>query len=310
MSNPLLAPSKFGRGAGPPTTWPGGQPAGPSGGPSGAPFPPPGGASWPPPPPGGSSPPPHPGGSFPPPAPPGARGTLRRQGVASATAVLLGIVLVTAVVGWNLVRTSTEVVLTGDGQVVEQTSVDLPLWLFPAIIVGFVLAMAAFFRPPWARVLGPLYAVVEGLVVGAVSRFYEEQFEGIVLQAVGLTMAVFLVMLVLYATGRIRVTPRFRQGIIAATGAILLVYVATAVMHLFGGNMPFIHDAGPVGIGFSLVVVTIAALNLTLDFDFIDRAERAGAPRELEWFAALGLTVTLVWLYLEILRLLAKLNRR
>lgn len=309
MSNPLLAPSKFGPAAGPPTTWPGGQPAGPTGGPSGAPFPPPPGA-WPPPPPGGSFPPPHPGGSFPPPAAPGARGTLRRQGVASATAVLLGIILVAAVVGWNVVRTSTDVVLTADGQVVQQTTVDLPLWLLPAALVAIAAVIAAFFRPPWARFLGPLYAVVEGLVVGVISRFYEEQFDGIVLQAVGLTMAVFLVMLVLYATGRIRVTPRFRQGVIAATGAILIVYVATAVMRLFGGNMPFIHDAGPVGIGFSLVVITIAALNLTLDFDFIDRAERAGAPRQLEWFAALGLTVTLVWLYLEILRLLAKLNRR
>ncbi|HEX7136147.1 MAG TPA: Bax inhibitor-1/YccA family protein, partial [Iamia sp.] len=114
---------------------------------------------------------------------------------------------------------------------------------------------------------------------------------------------------VLYATGRIRVTPRFRLGVIAATGGIFLIYLATAVMRLFSSDIPFIHDAGPIGIGFSLVVVVIAALNLTLDFDFIDKAEQAGAPRQLEWFAALGLVVTLVWLYLELLRLLGKLRR-
>jgi uncharacterized YccA/Bax inhibitor family protein len=299
MSNPLLAPEKFGPGAGPPTAWPGGQPAGPQG----APFPPPAGTS------GGGWPPPHPGGTAPPPPRPGAGGTLRRQGVASATAVLLAIIAVTGVVGWNVVTTRTEPVLTERG-VVEQTTTDIPAWIFLALIVGFVLVLATYFRPAWARVTAPLYAVAEGLLVGAISKVYEVRFEGIVLQAVGLTIGVFAMMLVLYATGRIRVTPRFRLGIIAATGGIVLIYLATAVMRLFGGDMPFLHGTGPVGIGFSLVVVVIAALNLTLDFDFIDRAEQAGAPRQLEWFAALGLVVTLVWLYLELLRLLGKLRSR
>ncbi|HMJ77950.1 MAG TPA: Bax inhibitor-1/YccA family protein [Iamia sp.] len=286
MSNPLLDPAKFGPAAGPPTAWPG-QP--------GAPVPPAAdnvpGAPWPPPPPSGSG------------------ATLRRQGVASATAVLLAIIAVVGIVGWNLVKTTTDVVVNAQGQVVEETSVSIPPWMIGAVLLGFVLVIATYFKPAWARVTAPLYAVAEGLFVGAISKFYEVRFEGIVLQAVGLTIGVFVIMLVLYATGRIRVTPRFRLGIIAATGGIMLIYVATAVMRLFGGDMPYIHGAGPVGIGFSLVVVVIAALNLTLDFDFIDRAERAGAPRELEWFAALGLVVTLVWLYLELLRLLGKIRR-
>ncbi len=152
--------------------------------------------------------------------------------------------------------------------------------------------------------------MAEGIFVGAISKAYEVEFEGIVLQAVGLTIGVFLMMLVLYATGRIRVTPRFRLGVIAATGGILLVYLVSFVLSLFGSGVPYIHGNGLVGIGFSVVVVVIAALNLTLDFDFIDKAEQAGAPKYMEWFAALGLVVTLVWLYLEILRLLAKLRSR
>jgi uncharacterized YccA/Bax inhibitor family protein len=230
--------------------------------------------------------------------------------VASATAVLLAIIAVVGIVGWNLVTTGTEVGTNSLGQVVERETVSIPPWIFLAAIVGFLLVLGTYFRPAWAKVTAPLYAVAEGLLVGAVSKVYEVRFDGIVLQAVGLTIGVFAMMLVLYATGRIRVTPRFRLGIIAATGGIVLIYLATAVMRLFGGDMPFIHGTGVMGIGFSLVVVVIAALNLTLDFDFIDRAERAGAPREMEWFAALGLVVTLVWLYLELLRLLGKLRSR
>jgi uncharacterized YccA/Bax inhibitor family protein len=288
MSNPLLDPAKFGPTAGPPTAWPG-QP--------GAPVPPAAdnvpGSPWPPPPPR-----------------PGAGATLRRSGVASATAVLLGIIAVVGVVGWNMVTTEVTVGLNDQGQVVEQTSVDIPPWIILAVFVGLGLVIATYFRPLWARFTAPLYAVAEGLLVGAISKVYEVRFEGIVLQAVGLTIGVFAMMLVLYATGRIRVTPRFRLGIIAATGGIMLIYLATGIMRLFGGDMPFIHGTGAMGIGFSLVVVVIAALNLTLDFDFIDKAEQAGAPRQLEWFAALGLVVTLVWLYLELLRLLGKLRSR
>src|SRR5690606_11313103 len=149
-----------------------------------------------------------------------------------------------------------------------------------------------------ARFTAPLYAVVQGLVVGAISHFYEATYEGIVLQAVGLTVGVFVLMLVLYATGTVRVTDKLRKGIFAATGAGARVFLATLLMRIFGADVPFSHDSGPVGILFSLVVVGIAASNLLLAFDFIERGVKMGAPRHMEWYGAFGLLVTLVWLYL------------
>lgn len=281
----MLRPDKFSPASGPPATWPGG--AGP-----GRPIPPAADNV--------------PGGPWPPPT---AEPTLRRGGVASATAVLLAIICATGVIGWNAVSTTTTTGLNSEGQVVESTSITIPPWVIIAVFVGLGFALVSFFKPTWARVTAPLYAVAEGIFVGAISKAYEAEFDGIVLQAVALTIGVFSVMLVLYATGRIRVTPRFRLGVIAATGAVFLIYMVSFIISLFGGGVPYIHDNGLVGIGFSLVVVVIAALNLTLDFDFIDRAEQAGAPQHMEWFAALGLVVTLVWLYLEMLRLLSKLRR-
>ncbi|MGI8937062.1 MAG: Bax inhibitor-1/YccA family membrane protein [Iamia sp.] len=285
MTNPLMRADKFAPTSGPPTAWPGG--AGP-----GAPVPPAADNV--------------PGGPWPPPT---AEPTLRKGGVASATAVLLAIICATGVIGWNAVSTTTANVVNDSGQAAEQTDISIPPWIIIAVFVGLGLALLTFFKPTWARVTAPLYAVAEGVFLGAISKAYETQYEGIVLQAVGLTIAVFAMMLVLYATGRIRVTPRFRLGVIAATGGIFLVYMVSFVVSLFGGNVPFIHDSGPIGIGFSLFVVVIAALMLTLDFDFIDRAEQAGAPQHMEWFAALSLVVTLVWLYLEMLRLLSKIRR-
>lgn len=239
-----------------------------------------------------------------PPAGPTAEDTLRRGGVASATGVLLAIICVTGVIGWNAVTPAVEV----NDRIVR--SAEIPFWIFGAMIGAFVLVIATFFVPKIARITAPLYAAAEGLVVGAISQVYEAQYDGIVLQAIGLTIGVFAAMLVLYATGRIRVTPRFRLMVVAATAGVCLIYLATFIVGLFGGNIPYIHGNGAIGIGFSLVVVAIAAMNLALDFDFVDRAEQAGAPRHMEWFAALSLTVTLVWLYLELLRLLAKLRSR
>ena len=296
MSNPLLREDKFSAPDRPPTAWPSAERPGwgAPGAPTGPPVPP--------------APDNRPGTAWPP-GGPSSEPTLRRGGVASATAVLLTIICVTGAVGWAAVTTTPEV-RDELGRVVQQPTVDIPVWIWGALIAGLALALVSFFKPRLARVTAPLYAVAEGFVVGAISHAYEFRYEGIVLQAVGLTVGVFAIMLVLYATGRIRVTPRFRLGLIAATGGVMLIYMATFVLRIFGGDIPFIHDAGPIGIGFSLVVVVIAALNLTLDFDFIDRAERAGAPRSMEWFAALGLVVTLVWLYLELLRLLSKLRSR
>lgn len=282
----MLRAEKFTPASAPPTAWPRGS-----------------GGSVPPAPDNVAGPP------WPPPAPPTAEPTLRRGGVASATAVLLAIICITGTVGWNAVTTTTTTGVDSQGQLVESTSASIPPWIIITVFVGLGLALLSFFKPTWARVTAPLYAVAQGVFVGAISKVYEAQYEGIVLQAVGLTIGVFAVMLVLYATGRIRVTPRFRLGVIAATGGVLIVYLVSFVIGLFGGGVPLIHDAGVVGIGFSLVVVVIAALNLTLDFDFVDRAEQAGAPKHLEWFAALSLVVTLVWLYLEMLRLLSKLRR-
>lgn len=229
--------------------------------------------------------------------------TMRLGGTLSASAILLGFLLVAAYFGYQAVTTTT--VSTPQG---PETSVDMPPWLIGSFIVALVLAIVTIVKPKFARVTAPLFAVAEGLVVGAISHAYEAQFDGIVLQAVGLTIGVFVMMLVLYGTGTIKVTDKLRKGIFAATGAVALVYLATIGARMFGAEIPMIHDSGPVGILFSLVVVGIASANLLLDFDFIERGVKMGAPRYMEWFGAFGLMVTLVWLYLELLRLLSKLR--
>jgi uncharacterized YccA/Bax inhibitor family protein len=159
-------------------------------------------------------------------------------------------------------------------------------------------------------VTAPLYAVLEGLAIGGISAFFEARFPGIVIQAVALTFGTLLCLLLVYKARIIKVTAHFRLGVVAATGGIALIYFITIVLGFFGIRMPYIHDSGIIGIGFSLFVVTIAALNLVLDFDFIEKGAASGAPKFMEWYAAFGLVVTLIWLYLEILRLLAKIGSR
>ena len=186
--------------------------------------------------------------------------------------------------------------------------------LTPAILVGgiggFIVALVTIFKPRVAPYTSPFYAVLEGLLLGAISARYAAQYAGLPLQAVGLTFMVFLAMLTLYQTRIIKVTEKFRFGVVAATGGIALFYVLSFVLAMFGVQIPMVHDAGLVGIGFSLIVVGVAALNLVLDFDFIERGVQAQAPKYMEWYGAFGLLVTLVWLYLEMLRLLSKLQRR
>lgn len=177
-------------------------------------------------------------------------------------------------------------------------------------IGGLVFAFATIFKPTWAPVTAPVYAALQGLFVGGLSAILEAQFPGIVLQAVLLTFGVMLTMLLAYRAGVIKVTRKFRMGLVAATGGIFLIYMATWVLGFFGVSIPYIHGSGPIGIGFSVVVIIIAALNLVLDFDFIETGAEMGAPKHMEWYGAFGLIVTLVWLYIEILRLLSKLNRR
>ncbi|MBD3319952.1 MAG: hypothetical protein GF350_02550 [Chitinivibrionales bacterium] len=177
-------------------------------------------------------------------------------------------------------------------------------------IGGLVAALVTIFKKEWAPTTAPVYAVFEGMFLGAISSIYESMYPGIVTNAIMLTFGILLALLLAYKSGIIKVTDNFRLGIVAATGGIALVYMISFVIGIFGIRMPFIHDAGPLGIGISLFIVVIAALNLVLDFDFIERGAEFGAPKYMEWYAAFGLLVTLVWLYLEILRLLAKLNRR
>jgi uncharacterized YccA/Bax inhibitor family protein len=178
-------------------------------------------------------------------------------------------------------------------------------------IGGLVVAIVTIFKKEWSPVTAPLYAVLEGLFIGAVSAMFELRFPGIVMQAAGLTFGTLGALLLAYRSGLIRATENFKLGVVAATGGIALLYLANIGMRLFGfEGMGFIHESSWIGIAFSGFVVVIAALNLVLDFDFIEQGVEHGAPKYMEWYAAFGLLVTLIWLYLEILRLLAKLQSR
>ena len=173
---------------------------------------------------------------------------------------------------------------------------------------GFIVAMVLCFKQTWAPVLAPVYAVLEGLFLGGISAVFAARFGGIVFQAVAMTFGTLFALLAAYQSGYIRATEKFKLGVIAATGGIAVVYLVSMVLGFFGVQIPGIFGSGAVGIGFSVVVVVIAALNLVLDFDLIERGAQAGAPKYMEWYGAFSLMVTLVWLYLEILRLLAKLK--
>lgn len=184
-------------------------------------------------------------------------------------------------------------------------------WVFGGAIVGLITALVICFKHAWAPMLAPVYALAEGLFLGGVSAGFEAQYPGIVIQAVGGTFGTLACLLLAYQSGLIRATENFKLGIVAATGGIALLYLVTFIGGLFGFPLfSSLFGSGIIGIGFSVVVVSIAALNLVLDFDFIEQAADRGAPKYLEWYGAFALMVTLVWLYLEILRLLAKLNDR
>jgi uncharacterized YccA/Bax inhibitor family protein len=218
-------------------------------------------------------------------------------GTVWATAALLVLVVVTGVFGWNSVDATAE-------------SVSLPGWLFPVVLGALGVAILTIFKPDLARFTAPVYALLQGAFLGAISAAYNTTYDGIVVQAVGLTIGVFAIMLFLFGTRIIKVTDKLRMGIVAATGAIFLVYMANLVLSFFDAEVPFLHDTGAMGIGISLLIVGVAAFNLLLDFDFVERGVAAGAPKKMEWYAAFGLLVTIIWLYLELLRLLAKLQSR
>lgn len=221
--------------------------------------------------------------------------TLTLQGTVNKTVTLLALVVIGAAWSWNLFY--------------NQGSAAVQPWMMTGVIGGLMVALVTIFKPAWSPATAPAYAVLEGLALGGVSALFEVRFPGIVIQAVGLTFGVLFCLLMAYRTGLIRASQNFRLGVTAATGAIALMYLAGFIGSFFGWDIPYIHESGMIGIGFSLFVVAVASLNLVLDFDFIERGEGV-APKYMEWYGAFGLLVTLVWLYMELLRLLSKLRER
>jgi len=219
------------------------------------------------------------------------------QGTVNKSGILLILLLLTSFYVWNMFFTK------------EDISGVMP-WMWGGLIGGLLFAFITIFKKTWAPITAPIYALLEGLFIGGISAFFEARFPGIVLQAVALTFGTLLCLLIAYKSRLIKVTQNFRLGIVAATGGIFLIYLATFILGFFGMSVPYIHENGLIGIGFSLFVVVIAALNLVLDFDFIEKGSEQRAPKYMEWYAAFGLIVTLVWLYIEILRLLSKLHSR
>ncbi|GAB3743169.1 Bax inhibitor-1/YccA family protein [Lysobacter olei] len=227
----------------------------------------------------------------------GAQDAMTLNGTVNKTAFLLVLTLAGAMYTWSLFFSSNG-------------TANLMPYVLVGGLGGFVVSLVTIFKKTWAPVTAPLYAALEGLFIGAISAVFELKFPGIVMQAVGLTFGTLAALLMAYRSGLIKATENFKLGVVAATGGIALLYLVNIVMGFFGKSMPFIHDSGLMGIAFSGFVVVIAALNLVLDFDFIESGVEQRAPKYMEWYAAFGLLVTLVWLYLEILRLLSKLQSR
>ncbi len=194
---------------------------------------------------------------------------------------------------------------------IETASHSIIPYLWGGLIGGLICALAIIFKPTWSPYLAPVYGLLEGLFLGSISAVlndaFAEKYPGLVLQAVGLTFGVAIAMFLLYNFRVIRATEKFRSIIISATMGIFIFYLITLVLGLFHVNMPFMYDASPLGIGISLFVIAIAALNLILDFDMIERGAEQGAPKFMEWYGAFGLLVTIIWLYIEILKLLSRI---
>ena len=209
------------------------------------------------------------------------------DGAVNKTGILLGLCIGGAYFGWNS-----------------------PGLVMPAILIGFVIAIFTIFRPKNSPYTAPAYAVIEGVALGGITMIFEAQYPGIGIQAIGLTFGILASLLFCYKSGIIKPTENFRLMIFAGTMGIFILYLVSFIMSFFGNSIGFIHSNGLFGIGFSLFVVAIASLNLVLDFDFIEEGAEKGMPKYLEWYGAFSLMVTLIWLYLEILRLLAKIRSR
>jgi len=185
----------------------------------------------------------------------------------------------------------------------------MPLMLV-GMFGGLIFALITSFKKEWSPVTAPIYALLEGLVLGGLSAVMDLRYPGIGIEAVSLTFGTLFVLLLAYRSGLIQVTQKFRLGVVAATGGIFVFYLLQMLLGFFHIQFLSINGSGVIGIGFSLIVVAVAALNLVLDFDFIERGVQMGAPKYMEWYGAFGIVVTLVWLYIEILRLLTKINNR
>ncbi len=218
-------------------------------------------------------------------------GTVNRAGI------LLICVLVTAVWTWNQFLATRDLSAVGPYAMIGG-------------IGGFIMALVTIFKKEWSPVTAPIYALLEGLLLGSISAMFELRFPGIAMESVALTFGTCFCLLIAYRSGLIRATQKFTLGMVAATGGIAIVYLGTMALGFFGVQIPYIYGSGPVGILFSLVVVVIAALNLILDFDVIEQGALRGAPKYMEWYGAFGLMVTLIWLYLEMIRLLSKIRDR
>ena len=233
--------------------------------------------------------------------------SMTMRGTAWATAALLTLLLISAAFGWVQTGDPTTS-LTPEGTEVVNYTIPMLAWV--GVGIGLLCVFGLMFRPQMAKFIAPIYALAQGFFVGAISKMYETFYDGIVVQAVGVTLAVFAAMLFLYGFRIIKVTDKFRRAVIFATIGIMVFYGISFVVSLFAGrqSLSFLSNPSALGIGFSVVVAGIAAMNLALDFDFIERGEKMGLDRDFEWFGAFGLLVTIVWLYLEILRLLSKLR--
>ncbi len=226
---------------------------------------------------------------------PATASSMSIQGTVIKTAILLGTAVIAAAFSWNQLVNGAD---------------NAKLLMIGGAIGGFVASLVVIFKPTTAPWAAPLYAVCEGLFLGAISAMYETAYNGIVVQAALLTAGTLGALLLAYATRIIKATENFKLGVTAATGGIALVYMLSIILSFFGVKIPYLHESGLVGIGISLFIVGVAALNLVLDFDFIENGAARGAPKYMEWYGAFGLMLTLVWLYIEMLRLLAKLSDR
>ncbi len=228
-------------------------------------------------------------------------GTMTVEGTVNKSLLLIALLIGSAYMTWQEAY---------PGGWSDQATPTIPVWYLPAMIGTVILAFIIVFKKTSAPLLTPIYAVLEGALLGAVSSIFEASYPGIVMQAVMCTCGTFIALLIAYKSGLIKATENFKLGVIAATGGIAIVYLIDMGLRFFGMQVPLIHENGPIGIAISLGITVVAALNLVLDFDFIEKGAAQGAPKYMEWYSAFGLLVTLIWLYLEILRLLAKTKKK